>query len=365
MSPEQVRGARIDPRSDVFSFGALLYELVAGQPAFRRESGVETMHAVLKDPAPRLAVPGLGAGEGEFQRIVQKCLEKDAADRYQGMRDLVVDLRAVRRALGEPSPSGAPATPAPVTAPPPRTTLRVAIVDDEDLARTVLREYLSREPDCEVVAECRNGFEAVKAVSELKPDLLFLDVQMPKLTGLEVLELIGRDVLVIFVTAFDEHAVRAFEVNAVDYLLKPVGPERFAAALARARERVVRREPQPVKELLSAVRPANAPAERILVRQGNKVQVVLVADLDWAEAQDDYVGLHSKGHEYLKQQTLAELEASLDPARFVRIHRSYLVNLDRLSRIESDGADGRTAVLSDGTRLPVSRSGYAKLKSFL
>jgi two-component system LytT family response regulator len=151
----------------------------------------------------------------------------------------------------------------------------------------------------------------------------------------------------------------------VDYLLKPVAPDRFRAALARARERVRSQVPLPVPELVQAARPPGSLLERVLVRDGAKVVVIPVADLDYAEAQDDYVGLRSKGRLHLKQQTLAELEAALDPARFVRIHRSYLLNLDRLARIESEGGEARVAVLADGTRLPVSRSGYARLKALL
>jgi two-component system LytT family response regulator len=242
--------------------------------------------------------------------------------------------------------------------------MRVLIVDDEDPARDLLREYLGREAGVEVAGECRNGFEAVKAVAELRPDLVLLDIQMPKLTGFEVLELIGREVAVIFVTAFDEHALRAFDVNAVDYLLKPVAPDRFRAALARARDRLQARAPLPVADIVQSARPPGARVERILVRDGAKVVVIAAADLDYAEAQDDYVGLHSKGKVHLKQQTLAELETSLDPARFVRIHRSFLLNVDRLARLESEG-ETRSAVLTDGTRLPVSRAGHTRLKALL
>jgi two-component system, LytTR family, response regulator len=216
-----------------------------------------------------------------------------------------------------------------------------------------------------VVGECRNGFEAVKAVSEQKPDLVFLDIQMPKLTGFEVLELIGGEQAVVFVTAFDDHALKAFEVNAVDYLLKPVAQDRFRAALVRARERVRAKAPMPVPQLLQSARTPGETVERILGRNGARVQVIPAEELDYAEAQDDYVGLHVGGKEYLKQQTLAELEKSLDPRQFVRIHRSYLLNLDRLARLEGDGGDGRVAVLKDGTKLPVSRSGYGRLKALL
>jgi len=363
MSPEQVRGGKVDPRSDLFSFGALLYELVAGRPAFRRETGVETLHAVLKEAAPRLSPPGLGGAAEPLQRLLDKCLDKSPDQRYQAVPDLLVDLKAARRRLEEP---GSPvATPPGIAAPTVVAPLRVVIVDDEDPARAILREYLAREDGIELVGECKNGFEAVKAVSEIKPDLVFLDIQMPKLSGFEVLELIGREVAVVFVTAFDEHAVKAFEVNAVDYLLKPVSAERFTAALARARERLRARQPLPVPELVSAARPAGAPLERILVRQGPRVHVIPVEALDYAEAQDDYVSLRSGGKEYLKQQTLAELEASLPANRFVRIHRSYLLNLERLARIEPDGSDTRTAILTDGSRLPLSRAGYQRLKALL
>jgi len=248
----------------------------------------------------------------------------------------------------------------------PRTggRLRVAIVDDEELARRVLREYLAAHPDVEIVAECANGFEAVQAVAERSPDLLLLDVQMPKLDGFEVLELIERDLPVIFVTAYDEYAVRAFEVHAVDYLLKPFAPERLAAALHRARRRAAGASPRPLPlaELRAAAGAARRPLERILVRDGSRVHVILVDRLDYAAARDDYVSLRSEGKEFLKHQTLAELEGQLDPARFVRIHRGYLLNVDRLAKIELYAKDSRVAVLADGTQLPLSRAGYARLR---
>jgi two-component system LytT family response regulator len=329
---------------------------------FRRESGVETLHAVLKEAALPLPPMDLGAAGAPLQEILDRCLHKDPDARYPAMPELVNDLRSARRRLDEQAP---PARTAHMAAPAP-VSLRVILVDDEDPARAILREYLSKEDGVEVVGECRNGFEAVKAVSELHPDLVFLDIQMPKLSGFEVLELIGRDVAVVFVTAFDEHALKAFEVNAVDYLLKPVSAERFTAALARARERQRARQPlPPVPEIIASARPAGAPVERILVRQGPRVHVIAIEALDYAEAQDDYVNLRAGGKEYLKQQTLSELEASLPQDRFVRIHRSYVLNITRLARIEPDGSDTRTAILTDGTRLPVSRAGYARLKAFL
>ena len=168
-------------------------------------------------------------------------------------------------------------------------SLRVVIVDDEPLARAVVREYLGAHPGVEIVAECANGFEAVKAVSELSPDLMFLDVQMPKLSGFEVLELIGRDVPVVFTTAYDEYALSAFEVHAVDYLLKPFSAERFAEALSRARERLAAREALPVEALVVEHGAKQAPLERVLIRDGSKVHVLPVDKIDYVEAQDDYV----------------------------------------------------------------------------
>jgi len=243
--------------------------------------------------------------------------------------------------------------------------LRVVIVDDEDLARLVVREYLAAMSDVDVVAECANGFEAVKAVSDLQPDLLILDVQMPKLNGFEVLELVGRDVAVVFVTAFDQYAIRAFEVHAVDYLLKPFSAERLAAAIDRVRERLGRGDPLPVKELAAAGQSGHEPARRILVRDGPRVHVLPVEKIDYIQAQDDYVCFRCDGKEYLKEQTLADLESALDPAKFVRIHRSYVLNLDRLARVETDERENRIAMLADGRRLPISRAGYGRLSALL
>lgn len=245
------------------------------------------------------------------------------------------------------------------------TRIRVAIVDDEALARAVLREYLANQPDVDVVGECANGFEAVKVVAEQHPDLLLLDVQMPKLDGFEVLDLVGRDVAVIFVTAYDQYALRAFEVHAVDYLLKPFSAERLAEALDRARERLKRGERLPIGEITRAARPGNVHASRVLVRDGSRVHVLPVGKIAYVQAQDDYAAFVCDGKEYLKEQTLTDVEASLDPAKFVRIHRSYLLNLDWLSRVELEERENRVAVLTDGRRLPVSRAGYARLAELL
>jgi two-component system, LytTR family, response regulator len=242
--------------------------------------------------------------------------------------------------------------------------IRALVVDDEDLARLVLRELIQSRPEIEVIAECANGFEAVKAVAEHKPDLIFLDVQMPKLSGFDVLELIGTDTAVIFVTAYDQYAMRAFEVHAVDYLLKPIGRERFEAALERAKSRLGEKMPL-APDLAAAARPPKQFLDRLVVRDGTRVTLIPVAKLDYAEAQDDYVALASEGKKHLKQQTIVSLEACLDPERFVRVHRSYVVNFERVVRIEPYGKDSKLAILADGTRLPVSKAGYARLKSLL
>jgi two-component system LytT family response regulator len=237
------------------------------------------------------------------------------------------------------------------------------IVDDEELARNLLREMLADHPEIEIIAECANGFEAVKAAALRKPDLLFLDVQMPKLDGFEVLELIGGDLAVIFVTAYDTYAMRAFEVHAVDYLLKPFGKDRFEAALERARGRLGQKRPAPTE--LAAVAHPSHHLERIVVRDGALVHIIPVAKLDYAEAQDDYVLLASAGKTYLKQQTISSLEACLDPRQFVRIHRSYIVNVERVAKMEPYSKDSRIAVLHDGKQLPVSRAGYQRLTALL
>jgi two-component system LytT family response regulator len=245
--------------------------------------------------------------------------------------------------------------------------LRVIIVDDEPLARGVVREYLAGQTGIEIVAECGNGFDAVKAASELSPDLMFLDVQMPKLDGFEVLELIGRSVPVIFTTAYDQYALRAFEVHAVDYLLKPFSEERFADALSRARGRLSGSEPREadVDALIRDARPRQAPLERVLIRDGAQVHVLPVERIDYVEAQDDYVSFVADGRSYLKDQTMTTVEGQLDPMRFVRVHRSYLLNIERIARVELYAKDSRVAILHDGRKLPVSRAGYARLSKLL
>lgn len=256
-----------------------------------------------------------------------------------------------------------------------KDTFTALIVDDEELARGLVREHLQAHPEIRILAECANGFEAVKAAAEQKPDLLFLDIQMPKLDGFEVLELISGpgpgtgaewQPATVFITAFDQHAIKAFEAHAVDYLLKPFSESRFEEALAKAKAKCIAGQlsvPRPAE--LSATARDKWPLERLVVRDGSKVTFISLDKLDYVQAQDDYVELKTEGRSYLKQQTLSSLENQLDPKRFLRIHRSFLLPLDRLARLEQGLTDSWTAILRDGTKLPVSRSGYAKLKELI
>jgi two-component system, LytTR family, response regulator len=249
--------------------------------------------------------------------------------------------------------------------------MRVIIVDDEHLARALLREFLADHPGIEIVAECANGFEAVKAIGELRPDLVFLDIQMPKLDGFEVVELAHSGIAAgsaahtryVFVTAYDQFALKAFEVRAIDYLLKPFSRERLAQALDTVRSRVP--APEQVQAVVQEAARRHGYLERVLIRDGARVHVVPTPAIDWIEAQDDYVAISAAGKTHLKNGRMAELEEGLDPALFLRVHRSYIVNLGAIARIEAPTKDSWCAVLKDGKRIPVSRSGYAKLKELM
>jgi two-component system LytT family response regulator len=243
--------------------------------------------------------------------------------------------------------------------------MRIVIVDDEMLARAVVREYLSEHADAEIVAECANGFEAVKAITELSPDLVILDIQMPKLDGFEVAELAGAKTRYIFATAFDQYAIKAFEFHALDYLLKPFSQQRFDQALAHARANVGKGGGAADTAMESMVREAagrNKPLGRVLIRDGAKVHVIASDKIDYIEAQDDYVRILAEGKSYLKNQRLTDLEGQLDGAQFLRIHRSYIVNIACVERIEQATKDSHVAILRDGGKLPVSRSGYQKIR---
>jgi two-component system LytT family response regulator len=239
--------------------------------------------------------------------------------------------------------------------------IRTLIVDDEPLARRLLREYLHAHDDVEVVGECDNGFDAVKAISDLDPDLVFLDIQMPRLSGLEVLELSGRDHGVIFTTAYDQYALKAFDLRAVDYLLKPFAQTRFDEAMLRARQ--LMGQPSAGLQALAAQPPGKL--ERLLIRDRNQVHVVALETIACVEAQDDYIQIHTPGKTYLKTQSLSDLETRLDPALFVRVHRSWIINLTHLKNIDRLAKDSFVAVLLSGQQVPISRAGHERIKTLI
>jgi two-component system LytT family response regulator len=246
--------------------------------------------------------------------------------------------------------------------------IRALIVDDEDLPRQLLREYLAACPDVELAGESANGLDAVKACNELRPDLMFLDVQMPKLDGFEVLELLEHIPAVVFTTAFDQYALRAFDAHAVDYLLKPFSLDRFQLAMQRVRERLSARENHQANDpasLNAAVHGPDHPLSRIVVRDRGKITLIPVERLLCIEAQDDYIALHTVEKSYLKKQAMSQLESALDPQQFVRVHRSWIVNLTAVSRVEPYSRDTFVAVLQGGRHVPVSRSGHKRLMELL
>jgi two-component system LytT family response regulator len=243
--------------------------------------------------------------------------------------------------------------------------LGVLVVDDEEPARRILCEMIGGQPGFFVAAECANGLDALRAALETKPRIALLDIQMPRLDGFEVAELLDPGIAVVFVTAYDQHAVRAFEVHAVDYVLKPFGAERLVGALERAQERLGRPAPIDPMRLGTQARGGTKWLERIVVRDGSRIHVIPVAKLDAIEAQDDYVELRSEGRRLLKAQTLASMAESLDPERFVRVHRSWIVSVERLARLELAGKNSHVAILGDGTKVPVSREGYVRIRELL
>ena len=242
----------------------------------------------------------------------------------------------------------------------------VLIVDDELLAREALVQALSGFEDVLIVGECSDGFEAVKAINETRPDIVFLDIQMPKLDGFDVLELLGEDPpFIVFVTAYDEYALKAFESHALDYVLKPVSPDRLKKTFAKIDARLEEKSSQPVGELLADRQALLTPLARILVKDRANVYIIAVEDIIYFEAQDDYVHIQTREKAFLKKETLSHLEKLLDDRLFIRIHRSYMLNIDFLSKIEPYAKDSRIAILKSGQTLPVSRSGYSNLLHLL
>ncbi len=245
--------------------------------------------------------------------------------------------------------------------------IRVILIDDEPLARTLLRTYLAAYPACTVVAECSDGFEGLKAIGEHAPDLIFLDVQMPKVSGFEMLELLDEPPAVIFTTAFDHYAIQAFEASAVDYLLKPIQPARFNAALGKAVEKIQARavDASAGGEEADVLPLPGAYMHRIVVKDRGAIRIVPAADIRYIEASDDYLKIFTPTGHFLKKGTLARAEATLDPAQFVRVHRSYLVPVGGIVRIEPYEKDGHLVLLRDGGRVPASKAGMQKLKVVL
>jgi len=246
------------------------------------------------------------------------------------------------------------------------TKLKVVIIDDERLARELIRNYLNNFSNLEIAAECENGFEGIKSINEFKPNLIFLDVQMPKLNGFEMLELIDEDLNIIFSTAYDQYALKAFEVNAIDYLLKPFSRVRFDDAVNRVLDRIDSTEPiiQKPKELSNKFISRNEILKRIVVKHNQKIAIIPVEQIIYLEAQDDYVKIVTKDGASLKQNRMRFFEEHL-PDSFVRIHRSYLVNINFVKQIDLISKDSHAVLIKDGKQLPVSKNGYIKLREMI
>lgn len=241
--------------------------------------------------------------------------------------------------------------------------MKALIIDDEPLARSIVKEYLLQHQDIEIVQECGDGFEGLKAIQKHQPDLIFLDIQMPRINGFEMLELIEKPPAVIFTTAFDEFAIKAFELNAVDYLLKPFSKERFDKALQKLKQQ------QPAAEKVQAVIETGLQAttiqHRVVVKDGNKIKIIPAAHIQYLEAADDYVKIVTAEGGFLKKKTMGFFEQSLDASQFVRVHRSYILNTQLITRIDAYEKESHLALLNNGKKIPVSKTGYIKLKEIL
>jgi two-component system LytT family response regulator len=242
---------------------------------------------------------------------------------------------------------------------------KVIIIDDEPLARSIVVEYLQNYPDLTVAQVCSNGFEGVKAIQQYNPDLLILDIQMPKINGFEMLELIENPPAVIFATAFDEYAIKAFEAHAIDYLLKPFNQERFEKAIKKWRQQKNKSGEKQTKQLLDDVSLTAPQNERIVIKDGSKIKIIPVQDVHYLEAADDFVKVFTKEGYFLKNKTMSHFEQVLEPSQFVRSHRSYIINLQQITRIDPYEKDNHVAILRSGAKVPVSRTGYPKLKAIL
>jgi two-component system LytT family response regulator len=243
---------------------------------------------------------------------------------------------------------------------------KTIIIDDEPLARNVIKDYLRNHPSIELVAECNDGFEGVKAIQQYKPDIIFLDIQMPKINGFEMLELIENPPPVIFTTAFETHAIKAFEAHAIDYLLKPFGKDRFDKALQKWQQSTPAQTQAVTQNLLEDVNNISvAQTHRIVVKDGEKIKIIPVGQIIFLEAADDYVKIHTADGAFLKKKTMQYFEQALPPQQFVRTHRSYIVNVQLITKIYPYEKDSHLVLLTTGAKLPVSKTGYARLKEIL
>ena len=245
--------------------------------------------------------------------------------------------------------------------------IRILIIDDEPLARELVRQYLTGIPGIEILGECGNGFDALKSIQEHKPDLLFLDIQMPKIDGFELLEVLDRKPEIIFTTAFDQYAIRAFEMNAVDYLLKPFSKARLEQALEKARKRILARNGQAspalsLQKLQQQVDDDKKTVERVVTRIGSKITVIPVEKIWYIEAADDYVMIYSEQGSHLKEKTMKYFEEHLPQGQFIRVHRSYIINISQVVSLELYSKDSYVAIMRSGTKLKVSAEGYRRLK---
>ena len=244
--------------------------------------------------------------------------------------------------------------------------IKAIIIDDEPLARSIVKEYLQGFEQIEVVQECGDGFEGVKAIHQHRPDLVFLDIQMPKINGFEMLELIEQRPAVIFTTAFDEYALKAFETHAVDYLLKPFSKDRFQKAVEKFIDRsAMQQQKKNTESLLQSATDLPAQTERIVVKIAGKIRIIPITSIQYLEAADDYVKIHTAEGGFLKNKTMAFFENSLPRALFVRVHRSYIIGVQEITRIEPYEKENHLAILRSGAKIPVSQNGYAKLKAVL
>ncbi|MEI7829768.1 MAG: response regulator [Prolixibacteraceae bacterium] len=245
--------------------------------------------------------------------------------------------------------------------------IKILIIDDEQLARDLLKSYLSKDPRLEVIGECSNGFEGVLSIQELKPDLVFLDIQMPKITGFEMLELLTDPPVIIFSTAYEEFAIRAFEANAVDYLLKPYPLERIQSAVEKALKRIQSgaNNNEELENLSNTHDEKSGLLTRIVVKSGTKIKIIPVETIDYLESEDDFVMIYCKEGHFLKQKTMKFFEQHLDPNKFIRIHRSCIVNTSQLAEIQQYGKESWILLTKQGAKLKISKSGYLTLKQFL